>query len=331
MAENQENIDKICKFSLKFADKSIGDDNISDEFLIVEHSEKDDFEYRNGMLAFNLSEKKLKDMAKSFSKQSLGRDLYINYDHESTGSTLAAGWFRNVRAGKTENGYGLFAKAEWAPKAKKHIEDKEYQYFSMECQIEGMVAKWSDGEIAMDFKVKKSCLTGGALTNNPFFKTTNLSLSNENLTEDNMPKEAELIAEIEQLKLDKASEINVVTLKLSNLEKELTVKDANILELSNKIAEIELSNKKSIIASFVSKLPDDAEKRSAVTLKLENLADKLGVGADFSEMAELIIKQNDTRIVVPKVGDLKLSNDDVSKSITVAEFADLQNKLQYNK
>jgi phage I-like protein len=268
------------------------------------------------MLSFNLSEKKLKDMAKSFAKNTLGRDLYINYDHEADGSTLAAGWFRNVRAGKTENGYGLFAKAEWTPKAKKHIEDKEYQYFSMECQIEGMLAKWSDGEIAMDFKVKKSCLTGGALTNNPYFKTTNLSLSddNENNMEDNMPNSAELNAEFEQFKSDKLAEFEALNKELSKFKVEKESDKAEILKLSNEIAEIKKSNKDAMIASFVNKLPEDAEKREAVKVKLEKLADKLEP-AEFSEMAELLVKENDHRIK-PANFDLDLSVKDKPKSFS---------------
>jgi phage I-like protein len=238
-------------------------------------------------------------MAKSFAKNTLGRDLYINYDHEADGSTLAAGWFRNVRAGKTENGYGLFAKAEWTPKAKKHIEDKEYQYFSMECQIEGMIAKWSDGEIAMDFKVKKSCLTGGALTNNPYFKTTNLSLSddNENNMEDNMPNSAELNADFEQFKIDKGIELQKLNDKIGELQLSIGAKDTKITELSNEIQSIKKENKDAMIASFVNKLPEDAEKREAVKVKLEKLADKLE-SAEFSEMAELLIKENDQRIKI---------------------------------
>lgn len=146
-----------------------------------------------------------------------------------------------------------------------------------------------------------------------------------------MPKEADLIAELEQLKLDKASEINVVSLKLANLEKELSGKDATILELSNKIAEIELSKRNSIIASFVSKLPEDAEKRTAVTLKLEKLADKLGTDADFSEMAELIIKENDKRTKPSNfAGDLQLAKVEVlsTEDITEKALADLKTKME---
>jgi len=150
----------------------------------------------------------------------------------------------------------------------------------------------------------------------------------QNNTEDNMPNEEVLISELAQLKLDKASEISAVTLKF---EKELSGKDATILELSNEIAEIELSKRNSIIASFVSKLPEDAEKRTAVTLKLEKLADKLGTDADFSEMAELIIKENDKRTKPSNfAGDLQLAKVEVlsTEDITEKALADLKTKME---
>lgn len=284
---------KNCFIDLKLSKDSVGEDNISEEFVILEHKESDDFEYRNGYLSFKLSEKKLKQMASSF--KSKDRELYINYDHEADGSTLAAGWFREVRAGKSENGYALFARAEWTPRAAEHIKNKEYVYFSAECRIEGMVAKMGD-EVLFDPKIKKSVLTGGALTNNPFFKTTNLSLSNdENNTEDNMPDSAELNAEFEQFKSDKEAEILKLSEQVATFKTAIEAKDAEILKLSSEVETIKRANKDAMIASFVNKLPEDSEKREAVKVKLEKLSEKLD-GADFTEMAELIIKENDKRI-----------------------------------
>jgi len=318
-------LSKKCCFDLKLSNSNIGDDNVSDEFIIMEHLQADDYEYRNGFLAFTLSEKKLKQMANSFKNKD--RELYINYDHEPTGSTLAAGWFKEVRAGKTENGFGLFAKAKWTPKASEHIKNEEYVYFSAECQIEGMCAKWEDGEVLYDPKIKKSTINGGALTNNPFFKTTNLSLSenNENQIKDlDMEDYSKLNAEFEQLKLDSAGQI-------ATFKSEIELKDKIISELTSQLSELKLSTRNGLISTLLAKLPEDQEKRTAVKLKLENLADKLGTGADFSEMADLIVKENDQRIVVPKVPNLNLSDANMPKDISMAEFAELQHNLQYTK
>lgn len=322
-------ISRNCCFDLKLSNENLDNDNISSEFVILEHLQDDDFEYRNGFLSFNLSPKKLKAMAASFNKRE--RELYINYDHEADGSTIAAGWFKEVRAGKTDNGYALFAKAEWTPRAAEYIRNKEYMYFSAECYIEGMVVKLGD-EIIHDPKIRKSILTGGALTNNPYFKTTNLSLSSDdNLTmEDNMPDSATINAEFEQFKSDKAAEILKLSEQIATFKTAIEGKDAEILKLSNEIAEIKKNNRDALIASFVNKLPEDAEKREAVKVKLERLAEKLD-GIEFAEMAELIISQNDKRIKTtePEIEfkqaePVVLSNED----ITAQAIKDLEIKMK---
>lgn len=141
--------------------------------------------------------------------------------------------------------------------------------------------------------------------------------------ENNMPDVAELNAEFEQYKQDKETE-------LQGFKAKFEAKDAEILKLSAEIAEIKKANKDAMIASFVAKLPEDAEKRESVKAELEETYESVGE-AKFARFAELIIKENDTRIEVPKVGDINLNNADVLKPMTVAEFAELQNKLQYNK
>jgi phage I-like protein len=308
MKKSIPNYDKFCKFSV---DVNTDSNAASDEFLMLEHTMPDEHEYRNGMLAFSLSAKKIKDMVASFKKNAIGRPIYVNYDH-SRESTLSAGRFVEVSAKKTESGFGLFGKVEWTPKGKKHIEDKEYNHFSIECEIEGMTAKWEDGELLHDFKIKKSILSGGALTNNPYFTTTNLSLTdnNDNQTEDfNMDAEfAKLNAEFEQLKLNSQGEI-------ASLKLQAESKDAKIAELSKELTELNLNAKNSVIASFVNRLPDLKELRDEVKVKLEKYADRLGTGVEFSEIAEIIISKNDTRI---KVVELKGDFKDLSKK----EFKD---------
>lgn len=318
---------KHCNFSV---DCSMGfnESNISDEMLLLEHTEKDDYEYRNGMLAWTLSEKKIKDMVASFKKNALGRSLYFNYDHESNGSTISAGKIAEVFARKTENGFGLFGKVEWTPKARKHIEDKEYNHASIECNIEGMTAKYNN-EVIHDFKIKKSILLGAALTNDPFFTSTNLSLSNnentENKNEDSIMEEkelAELKAQLSKLELDKKNEVAGLLLEKEKLT-------AENLSLSKKLEKLELDSRNSTIASFVSQLPEDQEKRDAVKLKLEKMAEKIGIGEDFTDYAKLVLSNEDKRISVKNFGgDLDLSKDN-KKDMTVSELAELQHELQY--
>jgi phage I-like protein len=283
------------------------------------------------MLAWTLSEKKLRDMVASFKKNVAGRPLYFNYDHESNGSTISAGRIAEVFTEKTENGIGLFAKVEWTPKARKHIEDKEYNHASIECNVEGMVAKWSNGELAHDFKIKKSVLLGAALTNDPFFVTTNLSLSNnentENKNEDSIMEEKELAdlkAQLSKLELDKKNE--VAGLMLAN--EKLTGEN---LSLSKELDKLKFDSRNATIASFVAQLPEDQEKRDAVKLKLEKMADKIGICEEFNDYCNLVLSNEDKRISPKNFGgDLNLSKND-KKDMSVAEFAELQHKLQYGE
>jgi phage I-like protein len=331
MPKQIKDINKSCSFALKLSNENIDDNNMSGEFVILEHLEDDQHEYKNGMLSFTLNKKKIDQLASSFSQRP--RELYINYDHESDGKTLAAGWFRDVRAGKTENGYGLFAKAEWSPVAAKHIKEKEYMYFSVECEIEGMVAKWGN-EVIHDPKFKKSTLTGGALTNDPYFTTTNLSLSKlKNNTEEEMSET--LKAEFDQYRAEKSSEILVLNKEIAKFKADFEAKESEVLKLSNELSDLKKSNKDAMIASFCNRLPDDKEKRDLVKVKLEKFADKLD-SAEFNEMAELIIAQHDKRInPAKKIDDAQFKNvKEVELSveeITEIALKDLNSKMGGSK
>jgi len=301
---------KHCNFSV---DCSMGfnESNISDKMLILEHTQKDDYEYRKGMIVWTLSEKKLKDMAASFKKNVAGRPLYFNYDHESNGSTISAGRIAEVFTEKTENGIGLFAKVEWTPKARKHIEDKEYNHASIEFTPEGMVAKLNDGSLVHDFKIKKSVLLGAALTNDPFFVTTNLSLSNNGNTENKnedpvMEKEfADLQARYSKLELDKKNEVAGIMLENEKLTSEK-------LSLSKELDKLKLDSRNSTIASYVSQLPEDQEKRDAVKLKLEKMADKIGICEEFTDYCNVVLSNEDKRIN-PKNVNINLNANDRPK------------------
>src|SRR5688500_14837475 len=56
-----------------------------------------------------------------------GQDLDIDYDHKAKDGT-AAGWVRDAEA-RTD---GLYLKIEWTEKAREHIANREYRYFSPE-------------------------------------------------------------------------------------------------------------------------------------------------------------------------------------------------------
>lgn len=110
-----------------------------------------------------------------------------------------------------------------------------------------------------------------------------------------MPDSAELNAEFEQFKSDKEAEILKLSEQVATFKTAIEAKDAEILKLSSEVEKIKKANKDATIASFVNRLPDDAEKREVVKVQLKKLSEKLE-GAEFSEVAELIVAQNDKRI-----------------------------------
>lgn len=61
--------------------------------------------------------------------KSRGNDLVIDYEHQTLGGDQApaAGWIKTF---EDRGADGLWAQAEWTPKARGYIENKEYRYFS---------------------------------------------------------------------------------------------------------------------------------------------------------------------------------------------------------
>jgi phage I-like protein len=303
-----------CSFVVNFKENPMilkEDTNISEPFIIMEHIKDDKFEYRHGFLAFSLNEKKLEDMALSFKNKEIGRELAVNYDHSADGSTIAAGWLKDVEVKKTDKGVALFARAEWTPRAVDHIKNKEYMYFSAECEIEGMVAKLGD-KVIFDPKLKKSILLGGALTNNPYFKTTNLELSNNNDKGVNM-NELEL----------KAKEIEDLRMSLAAKEQQIAKFEADKLSFEAEKKANEEKMKESMILNLMKDLP--APKHEIVKAKLSKLSTEM-----LSEIGADIVKAHDTRIVPPEI-NLNLSEKAITKECSVAEFADEQLNIMYKK
>ena len=311
------NYSNSCKFSASLYNEN--ESEISDWFVILEHKEKDDYIYKNGIFEFNLNAKELKNIVKNFNNGSFGRELYINYDHESNGSTKAAGWIKEVRFKDNR----LEAKAEWTANAKKSIEDKEYKYFSCEMQIAGMKANFF-GDI-IDLKIKSSALTGGALTNNPFFKTTNLSLSEG---ENNMPDSAELNAEFEQFKLDtnvKLSDMTKVIEEQKAVIASLTAENEALKAEKVKFAE---EQKVSVVDIMLSEVKFDEELEKIVREKILKFAKKADDIAEVKEFAADVIKANDNRKKVDNVDLSQFKHEDEPKALSPAEWQAFMDSLK---
>lgn len=89
-------------------------------------------------------------------------DIPITAGHDngmSGGELPAVGWFTQI----IDKGYdGLWGQVEFNDRGKEHLKGREYKYFSAE--FFSTYANPTDG------KIYKNVLSGGALTNNPFFK-----------------------------------------------------------------------------------------------------------------------------------------------------------------
>lgn len=131
---------------------------ISDEIHIVPTGK---WEHWSGT-EFEITSETITQLVRNF-KEAGRKDIPITAGHDngmSGGELPAVGWFKDV----TDHGVdGLYGYVEWNDEGKRLLREKQFKYFS--------------AEIAFDFKDLESgaeygaLLTGGALTNKPFFKS----------------------------------------------------------------------------------------------------------------------------------------------------------------
>lgn len=197
---NWECEDGNVKFIVELSDDLELADNVTKGARVLYFSGKGQ-SYKHWMGEFKLDGKVFLDFVTNFRKKVVGRDLFVNYNHERT---VAAGWYKDLyladkdgtRLSDTElseidlkNGKNniLCADIEWTPKALEAIKDKEYRYFSSEFTL----GKYRNNE---NGKEAENVYTGGALTNNPFMRKTNVELEDIYLDEEEkiMPTKQEM-------------------------------------------------------------------------------------------------------------------------------------------
>lgn len=86
------------------------------------------------------------------------KGVYITAGHQ-LGDSPAIGWFEKLKA---KNKSGLWGIVRWTKKGRELLEERAYKYFSPE-----FFGVYEDPET---HRVYNNVLTGGALTNSPFFK-----------------------------------------------------------------------------------------------------------------------------------------------------------------
>jgi len=86
----------------------------------------------DGRERFLVDEAALKAMVQHFGER--GVDLVIDYEHQTPSGhkAPAAGWIKELEA----RAEGLWARVEWTEEARRHLEAKEYRYFSPVLRLE---------------------------------------------------------------------------------------------------------------------------------------------------------------------------------------------------
>lgn len=144
-------------------------------------------------------------------------------------------------------------------------------------------------------------------------------LNNNNEGDNNMAEiNGQMNAELEQLKLDSAA-------NEKSLKAQIEAEKLKSIEAQNKIIEFEKATKENLINSLVKNLPET--KLEEVKIKLSKLSIE-----SINELGSDIVKANDTRPQIPNIGDNVLASvpGNSEKEMTIAEFADMQYKIQYS-
>lgn len=186
---------------------------------------------------FKLNAEIFKNMLNNFNKKVVGRDLYVNYDHEPTRSTKAAGWINEMKFDEDTGSLNL--DVEWNPAGSESIRNKEYKYFSSEF----VLGQFQNSETG---KIYNDVFTGGALTNNPFLRKTVVNLSDDFEEEEESISFTKEVKSMEEINLKDAKrylleehQINVDELiasqkELASLKETVKVKDEEIKDVKAK-------------------------------------------------------------------------------------------------
>lgn len=193
--------------------------------------------YKHWMGEFVIDEKVLSEMVANFDAGISGQKVPVNYNHYS--NEKAAGWI--TRLYLSDDKKKLLGDIEWTPAGAQAIRDKEYQYYSSEFHLSMFKTGESD-------TVYSNVLTGGALTNIPFLKKTDIQLSEsekQEITEEKMTNEEMILAlkehGVDVVALQASAGSNEVRLselqtKLSATELSLSESQAALSELKSQVS-----------------------------------------------------------------------------------------------
>ena len=179
--------------------------------------------------------------------QKIRKGVYITEGH-GLGEQPALGWFTELM-NKGED--GLWGTVEWTKKGRELLEDKAYKYFSPE-----FFNVYEDPET---HKFYNNVLTGGALTNSPYFKELESIVMSEKVILDQFSEENIMSKEQKEKKLsedeentneseeksDEKTETEELSEKVTYRESEKKLSEKVIYQVINP-ANIELSEKQDL-------------------------------------------------------------------------------------
>ncbi len=173
---------------------------------------------------FTFNKPIFEDFIRNFESGAYGQELAINFSHDDMGK--AAGWIKRLYL--SEDQKELLADIEWTPAGAEAIRNKEFQYFSSEFYTKKPKYRNAFGQEI------ENVFVGGALTNNPFLKNTQISLS-ETGGQNSMTKE-EMIT-----KLSESHGLDVTALQESarTLQTSLSETQTKLAEAQTKLSDAE--------------------------------------------------------------------------------------------
>ena len=190
-----------------------------------------------------VSDSTLNQMCENFKRRVRGIDISFDYTHDNeNGEQPAAFWVKSLEVKDKGDCKVLTAQAEFTPKGKKAIQEKEYKYASADFCIDYV------NETGKHFAY---VLRGGTLTNRPFIKEMNpIKLSEIKHFKKEIKKmnKEQLIAELKSQGLDVmamqtqngelTAKITELQAKVSELAALPAQKEAEIKVLNTKICEM---------------------------------------------------------------------------------------------
>lgn len=249
---------------------------------------------QNGeVLQFKVDETKTAEMVKNFS--ALGRDLVIDYEHQTLSGDIApaAGWIKRMI---NRGSQGLWAVVEWTDRALSFLNNKEYKFLSPVFTLQSLdpVTGQEAGAV----------LANAALTNDPFFSELKPIVSKSNdgtdenagptifLTQEgrNMNKIIARLREIFKLAND-AQEDTI----LAKLEEHLTSTNAVIAGKGKLVTILGLKAEATL---------DEIETAVVATKgNMTKLAEAVGLKADasFAEIQAAVVTAKSGSAEMPKI------------------------------